>query len=206
MFYLKTATWFLRNLYPQRVWRMPGGEKKIYLTFDDGPHPIITQWVLEELKKWNAKATFFCIGKNVVENPNTYKEILFAGHSVGNHTFSHLNGFKSADVTYLNDIAAAAEYIQTSLFRPPYGRITSFQNRQLSGARFGLKTIMWSVLSADFDENLTGETCVNNVIHNANDGAIIVFHDSEKAAPRLMYALPNVLKYLSDKGFSFEKL
>lgn len=206
MFYFKTAPWFLRSFYPKRLWQMPAGQKKIYLTFDDGPHPIITNWVLEELKKYNAFATFFCIGKNVVENPLTFQRIIEAGHSIGNHTHNHLNGFKTADSLYLQDIYEAKQAIQSSLFRPPYGRLTKFQEQQLHAVKFGLKVVMWTALSGDFDPATSKQKCLNNVLHNTKDGAIIVFHDSQKASEKLFYTLPKTLQYFAGKGFSFDKL
>jgi peptidoglycan-N-acetylglucosamine deacetylase len=167
---------------------------------------VVTPFVLDELKKYNAKATFFCIGKNVVENPDVYKRILGEGHAVGNHTFNHLNGWKTDDAEYLDNIAKAKQYIDSNLFRPPYGRISSFQQKQLSADRFGLKTIMWTVLSGDFDKDITEERCLQNVSLHAKEGSVIVFHDSEKAAKKMQYALPRVLNYFSEKGFSFEKI
>lgn len=185
---------------------MPGHEKVIYLTFDDGPHPLVTPFVLEELKKYDARATFFCIGKNVLANPKIYKRILDEGHGVGNHSFSHLNGWKTRDATYLEDIGEARKYIDSNLFRPPYGKISRFQLRILSGRGFGFRTIMWTVLSGDFDNSLTPSQCLSNVIANTGKGSIIVFHDSEKAAIRMQYALPEVLKYFSERGYRFEKI
>ena len=187
---------------------MPGKEKILYLTFDDGPHPTITSFVLDELKKHNAKASFFCIGKNVQAYPEVYRRILDEGHAVGNHTQHHLNGWKTENKEYLADIHEAGKYIDAALFRPPYGRITSFQAKNLQAAlkKPEAKVIMWDVLSADFDETLSGENCLQHVILNAGKGSIIVFHDSEKAWDRLAYALPRVLDFFEKKGFRFEKL
>jgi hypothetical protein len=178
----------------------------MYLSFDDGPHPVITNFVLDELKKYNAKATFFCIGDNVVKYPEVYKRIIDEGHAVGNHTHNHLNGWKTADKKYLDNIDAAKKFIDSDLFRPPYGRITRFQLSQLRLSKYKLKTIMWTLLSGDFDNKISKETCTNNVIVNAKEGAIVVFHDSEKANERVSYALPEVLKYFSNKGYLFEKI
>jgi peptidoglycan/xylan/chitin deacetylase (PgdA/CDA1 family) len=185
---------------------MPGNEKVIYLSFDDGPHPSITPFILDELKKFQAKASFFCIGKNVLAYPDVYKRIIEEGHAVGNHSFNHLNGWKTGNAIYLNDIAEAKKYIDSNLFRPPYGRISRFQLRQLSLNPFRLKTVMWTVLSGDFDEELTPELCLNNVLLNSGPGSIIVFHDSEKANSRMRYALKGTLKYFSREGFRFEKV
>jgi len=181
-------------------------ENEIYLTFDDGPHPQVTQFVLDELKKFNAKATFFCIGKNVKEHFDIYKQIISEGHRPGNHTFNHLNGWKTADKKYLDDIKQAADIIDSPFFRPPYGRATKFQMKALQEDKFQLKTIMWDVLSGDFDEKITPENCYLNVVKYAKAGSIIVFHDSLKALPRLQYALPLVLRFFSEKGFVFKVL
>ncbi len=180
----------------------------MFLTFDDGPHPEITGFVLDELEKRNAKATFFCIGKNVLAYPEMYKRILDEGHAVGNHTQHHLNGWKTDSKNYLADIFEAGKYIDSSMFRPPYGRITTFQARNLREAMKNdqAKVIMWDVLSADFDETLSGEDCLNNVVLNAGKGSIIVFHDSEKAFKRLKFALPGMLEFFEKKGYKFEKL
>jgi peptidoglycan-N-acetylglucosamine deacetylase len=185
---------------------MPAGDKVLYLTFDDGPHPDITGFVLDELKKYKARATFFCLGKNVVANPGVYKRIIDEGHAVGNHTFNHLDGWKTKDSKYLSDIREAANYIDSSLYRPPYGRITDFQVRQLLSVGYGYKIIMWSTLSGDFDKSISKEDCFQNVLLNSDDGSIIVFHDSEKARERMSFALPRVLEYFSGKGYRFEKI
>ncbi len=184
---------------------MPGAEKVLYLTFDDGPHETATPFVLETLKQYGAKATFFCIGKNVAANMPIYERILDEGHAVGNHTFNHLNGWKTADDLYVNDVAAAAKYIDSNLFRPPYGRITAFQ-AQLLKEKFQLKTIMWDVLSGDFDTTLSADQCQVNVLKKSTAGSIIVFHDSQKAWDRLSIALPEVLKHFSALGFAFKSL
>ena len=198
-------------MYPECVWDIPVHENILYLTFDDGPHPQATPFVLAELKKYNAKATFFCIGKNVVEHPEIYKRILLEGHRVGNHTHNHLNGWKVNDQEYIENILHARKFIDSNIFRPPYGRITKFQNRLLTTASAQnqqqlFKIIMWNVLSADFDLRVSPENCAANVIKNAKKGAIIVFHDSEKAFPKLQVALPRVLKHFSDKNFKFEEI
>ena len=206
MFYTVKSRWWLRKLYPQCTWSMPPEEKVIYLTFDDGPHPEITPKVLSTLAEFNAKATFFCIGRNVVEFPETYSAILDSGHAVGNHSYSHLNGWKTDDKVYLDDIAAAKKYIDSNMYRPPYGRIKKFQLSQLPLPRFELTAVMWSVLSGDFDENLSNENCLKNVIENTKEGDIVVFHDSEKAQSRMEHALKGTLKFFSEEGFEFKAL
>lgn len=208
MFYFVKTPWWLRMIYGSYVWKMPANEKTLYLTFDDGPHPEATPFVLQHLKQHNALATFFCIGKNVVMHPQLYKRITDEGHAIGNHTYNHLNGWKTANDVYMNDIAMASREIDSNLFRPPYGRITSFQAKNLNAAMLGKKTkvIMWDVLSADFDPDCTAEQCLSNVILPSAPGSIIVFHDSEKAFSKLEYTLPRVLKYFSAKGFLFKSL
>ena len=206
MFYLIKTPGILKKLYPECVWEVQTIEKIAYLTFDDGPHPDVTPFVLEQLKEHSAKATFFCIGKNVQENFDQYKEIVSAGHAVGNHTFNHLNGWKTPDRNYIEDVRKAADIIDSTLFRPPYGRITRFQIKALQGEQLKLKTIMWDVLSGDFDEKVSSDNCYLNVVKNVRPGSIIVFHDSLKAFPRLQFALPRVLDFFAEKGFRFEAI
>ena len=206
--YMVKTPWWLKRIYSSYIWSVKTNEKIIYLSFDDGPHPVATPFVLDELKKYNAKATFFCIGKNVVAHPAIYRRILYEGHSVGNHTYNHVNGWKTKDEIYLQDIKEAGKFIDSTLFRPPYGRITSFQAKNISGVlnRNDVKIIMWDVVSADFDESLDGNDCVKNVILNAKNGSIVVCHDSEKALSRLMILLPAVLNFFEKGGFRFERL
>lgn len=202
LYFIKTP-WWLKKLWPGCIWDIKTGKKILYLTFDDGPHPVATPFVLEQLKKHNAKGTFFCIGKNVEDYFNLYKKILNEGHTPGNHTYDHLNGWKEKDKSYLENIFKAKQIIDSNLFRPPYGKITKFQLRQLSGEKYKLTTIMWDVVSGDFDKNISGEDCFLNVARNAKPGSIIVFHDSEKSFSKLQYALPKVLEYFSKKDFEF---
>jgi peptidoglycan/xylan/chitin deacetylase (PgdA/CDA1 family) len=206
MFYLvRTPVAITRLLYPKRLWSMPATEKKIYLTFDDGPHPDATPWVLDKLREYAAHATFFCIGKNVAQYPGIYKRILAEGHATGNHTYHHFDGRKTADRTYFDDIIKAAGFIDSRLFRPPYGSMTSFQAKNLSGQP-GYTIVMWSVLSGDFDAAVTPETCFLNVQQATGNGSIVVFHDSEKASEKMKYALENTLRYFSERGFQFTSL
>lgn len=204
-YFIKTP-WLVKKIWSSYVWDINTKEKILYLSFDDGPHPVATPFVLDELKKYNAKATFFCIGKNVAEYPDIYKRILDEGHVVGNHTYNHLNGWKTKSDIYLKDVAEAARYIDSGLFRPPYGRIRLFQAKNISKAikNPDSKIIMWSVLSTDFDYLVTKEQCLQNVILNAGKGSIVVFHDSEKAFSRLEFTLPGVLQFFSEKGYYFK--
>ena len=211
MFYIVKTPWLLKKVYPFCIWDIPANGDVIYLTFDDGPHETATQFVLEKLKEHNAKATFFCIGNNVVHEPELYKKLLNEGHRVGNHTYTHPNGWKVSDQDYVNDILKAKKYIDSNLFRPPYGRITNFQaallQRRLTESKEELfKIIMWNVVSGDFDEKLTGDKCADHVIRHAKKGSIVVFHDSEKAMPRLEVALPKVLNHFRSKGYRFEAI
>ncbi|HXD77322.1 MAG TPA: polysaccharide deacetylase family protein [Puia sp.] len=206
MWYFVKTPWWLLKLYGRLVWRVSGEEKAIYLTFDDGPNPVATPFVLEELKKYGARATFFCIGKNVEEQPELYRRILLDGHRVGNHTHNHLNGWKVDGKRYVDNVREAAKRIDSDLFRPPYGRIGLLQSRVLRAAPFHYQIVMWDVLSADFDVALTGEHCARNVYQNGKAGSIVVFHDSEKAFERLRVALPLVLEKFSNEGYRFEAI
>jgi peptidoglycan-N-acetylglucosamine deacetylase len=207
MFYFTKTPFWLKKLYPTCLWNYPNvkGEKKIYLSFDDGPHPIATPFVLELLKKYNAKASFFCIGKNVLEETVIYKRILMEGHRVGNHSFNHLNGWKTDNKVYLENIEKAHAHIDSDIFRPPYGRATAFQIRSLI-EKFKYKIVMWDVLSGDFDPKVSGETAAERVIRKSRSGSIVVFHDSTKAFQVLSVALPIVLAYFSGEGYSFETI
>jgi len=206
MFYLKKTPGIISKIFKDRTWKIDTEENLLYLTFDDGPHPEATAFVLDELKKFNAKATFFCVGKNVKENFSLYERIISEGQKVGNHTYSHLNGWKTDDKIYLEDIAKAAKIIDSDLFRPPYGRITKFQQKAISGNKLHLKTIMWDVLSGDFDPSVSGEDCYLNVVNNAKRGSIVVFHDSAKSFTTLQYALPRILKSYAEKGYQLPVL
>lgn len=207
-FYLLRSTWWMKMLWPAYAWEIKTREKKLYLSFDDGPEPLATPFVLDELKKYNARASFFCIGENVQKHPGIYNRIIEEGHSVGNHTQHHLNGWKTKTRTYLEDVSEASGFIQSSLFRPPYGRINGTQAKLISQAMgvVDARIIMWSVLSGDFDTKRSGEACLDTVKRYARPGSIIVFHDSEKAFPSLSYALPRTLEHFSALGYSFEKI
>ncbi|MBC9911422.1 polysaccharide deacetylase family protein [Chitinophaga varians] len=202
MFYLTKTPGILKALYKSCIWDLSPANNTVYLTFDDGPHPEATPFILEQLKKYDAQGTFFCIGKNVVEHPDIYQQILEAGHSTGNHTHNHVNGWKTSTDKYIENILEARKYITSPLFRPPYGRITPFQIKQLKQTVPGTKIIMWDVLSADFDQEIDGEACVQNVVFKMRPGSIVVFHDSTKAWDRMSYALPRVLEHCKKQGYN----
>ncbi|MFB6455523.1 polysaccharide deacetylase family protein [Chitinophaga sp. Hz27] len=206
MFYLTKTPGILKAIYSSCIWNMPASSNSIYLTFDDGPHPEATPFVLDQLKKYDAKATFFCIGKNVIEYPEIYQRILEEGHSTGNHTHNHLNGWKTSTDKYIENILQARQYIDSPLFRPPYGKITPFEIRMLKKKIPGAKVIMWDILSGDFDVDINGEACVQNVVFKLNPGAIVVFHDSTKAWSRLSYALPRVLEFCKKQKYALRAL
>jgi peptidoglycan-N-acetylglucosamine deacetylase len=203
MFYFAKNPWFFKALWPSRTWSINTSEKNIYLTFDDGPHPVATPFVLDVLKQYNALGTFFCIGKNVQQYPGIYQRILDEGHAVGNHTQHHLNGWKTAKEKYLDDIKQASQHIDSRIFRPPYGRIRSSQAKEV---RQHSSIIMWSVLSGDFDTRISVERCLKNVINNTKQGSIVVFHDSEKAFGLLKEVLPQVVQHFSGQGYLFQKI
>lgn len=205
--YFITIPRIVQKIFSRYVWSIPTKEKEVYLTFDDGPHESVTPWVLNELNKYNAKATFFCIGSNVQAEPIVYNRILAEGHAVGNHTYDHPNGWDTDTETYLDNIRHAATVIHSPLFRPPYGRIKTQQAKKIKAVLGeNARIIMWEVLSADFDPSFSKEQCLRNVMKNVKPGSIIVFHDSEKAFKNLEYALPVVLKELSGEGFLFKKI
>tara|TARA_R110001592_G_scaffold29262_1_gene106287 strand:- start:296 stop:913 length:618 start_codon:yes stop_codon:yes gene_type:complete len=199
MFLVKTPL-TIKKSFPSLVWDIPNNTKKIYLTFDDGPTPEVTAWVLSVLKKYEIKATFFVVGENVKKHPEIYQQLINEGHAIGNHTYNHLNGWKTKSFNYLNNVANCAELVKTNLFRPPYGRI---KNTQIKKLKQEYSIIMWDVLSGDFDASLSPEKCAENVINNTKSGSIIVFHDSIKAENNLRFALPKAIEYLKSKGFVF---
>ncbi len=207
MYFVKTPR-LLKKLYSRYLWDLPATEKKIFLTFDDGPHPVATPFVLEQLRYWNAKATFFCVGKNVIAENGLFRTLQNEGHRIGNHTHNHLNGWKTDTSAYLSNVLQAAGHIDSELFRPPYGRIKKEQGRLLQKGTLGraFRVIMWDVLSGDFDRSLAPEKCLDHVLKHTRNGSIVVFHDSEKAFKNLSFALPRMLEYFSGKGFSFEAL
>lgn len=193
----------IKRLFPDFIWSFPQEKEGIFLTFDDGPCPGVTPWVLDELDKYNARATFFCIGKNVELYPELFREIVRRGHAVGNHSYSHVKGWGMKTGDYVQDIDTAGDLIRSNLFRPPYARIGPNQARVL-GERY--RTVMWSVLSRDYCRSLSGRGCVRNVVPHLEPGAIVVFHDSLKCARNLRAALPEVLAEIARKGLICKKI
>ncbi len=203
--YLVKTPNMIPKLFRNHIWCFPTKKKVLYLTFDDGPTPEITEWVLDTLKQYNAKATFFCIGKNIEQNPKIFQKIIEQGHAIGNHTYNHEKGWETANIEYLDSILKTEKLIQKSkIFRPPYGKIKPSQTKLLIEHNY--KVIMWSVLSGDFDSEITSEKCLNNVLKNTEKGSVIVFHDSIKAFEKLQIVLPQILAYFSKKGYVFKKI
>ena len=208
-YWIKTNS-FVKKIFSNYIWDIPNSENKIYLTFDDGPIPKITEWVLAELDKYNAKATFFCIGNNIQKHPEIFLKVIENGHSIGNHTFNHLKGWKTPINEYIENVSLCQSEIQNlqskicNLFRPPYGKIKLSQSKKLQ--ELGFKIIMWDVLSADYDQTISSEKCLDNVLKNVKSGSIIVFHDSIKAFQNLEYTLPKTLEILTKRGFVFERI
>jgi peptidoglycan/xylan/chitin deacetylase (PgdA/CDA1 family) len=204
--YLVRSPLLLKWYYPQLTWNKTRDHKVIYLTFDDGPIPDVTEFVLKTLNDYNAKATFFCIGDNVLKHPQIFESIKNEEHSIGNHTFNHLKGWNTSDDCYLQNFQKCQLLTGTNLFRPPYGRVKKSQIVQIKRQYPEMEIVMWDTLSGDFDTALTPQGCLHNVIKHTRNGSIIVFHDSLKAAERLYYTLPRVLEHFSNLGFRFERL
>jgi len=201
MFYLISTPRWLRSFFPGCIWEIEESRPIVYLTFDDGPDPEVTPFVLDLLRKYDMRGTFFCIGKNVAAHPGVYDRILREGHRTGNHTHHHLNGWKTDDETYLFNVSEAARLISSDLFRPPYGRIGRRQLRRLIREPYSMRPVMWSVLSGDFDPAISVAQCVRNVVDHARPGSIITFHDSQKAFPVLREALPVILEIFRQRGW-----
>lgn len=195
--------WVIRLLYRKALWRLDTAEKVVYLTFDDGPIPEVTPWVLNLLKKENSKASFFCVGENVQKYPTVFQQLLDHGHSVGNHTFNHMQGLKSDRSNYLSNIEKADKLIGSSLFRPPHGFLKASQYRLLLKK---YRIVMWDVLSRDFDKRISANDVYNNVMDFVRPGSIIIFHDSLKAEKNMKEALPKVIRSLKEKGYRFETI
>jgi peptidoglycan/xylan/chitin deacetylase (PgdA/CDA1 family) len=185
------------------LWRKNSSEKVVYLTFDDGPVPEVTPQVLGILDDFDIKATFFCVGDNVKKFPELYREILLKGHSVGNHTFHHLNGFKVGQEQYLKDVEQASQLIDSRLFRPPYGKLTRREKKILQQK---FQIVLWDVISYDYDQNLSPSQVLKNVKSYSRSGSVILFHDSVKAKNNMLTVLPQAISFLLAKGYRFEKL
>jgi peptidoglycan/xylan/chitin deacetylase (PgdA/CDA1 family) len=221
--YLHFTNSFIHKAFPHFTWKINTDEKVIFLTFDDGPIPEVTPWVLGELEKYDAKATFFCVGDNIRKSPSIFEEVIARGHSIGNHTFNHLNGWQTTEEAYLENVQLCEDYLiniqknsarlrdkQTKvysttrpLFRPPHGRLSAAQSKIL---RTHYQIVMWDVLTGDFDQNLDKNTCLQKAIRYTKKGSIVVFHDSQKAKTNLYHVLPRYLEHFSNQGFRFEKL
>lgn len=204
--YLVKSPLLLKWFYSALTWNKSRAQKIVYLTFDDGPIPNVTDFVLNTLKAFKIKATFFCIGDNIIKHPELFERLKNEGHAIGNHTFNHLNGWDTENDTYLQNVLQCQELTQTSLFRPPFGRIKKSQIRSLKSEVKSIDIIMWDVLSADFDPKISPQQCYHHVIKNTENGSIIVFHDSVKAFERLQYVLPKAIEYFINKGYQFGKL
>lgn len=202
MYYAKTPN-IVKLVYPSLIWGIKDDEKNIFLTFDDGPDEDITPEVLNLLDEYNAKATFFCVGEKVVENPDIFKDITSRGHSVGNHSFNHLKGKKSSLDEYLQNIEKASSVIDSDLFRPPYG---SFKYQQLKSLKHNYKIIMWSVLPGDFDKTISKEKVLKRAIKYTKKGSIIVFHDNKKFKNTMIFALTGFLDHFKSRGYNFKSI
>jgi peptidoglycan/xylan/chitin deacetylase (PgdA/CDA1 family) len=206
-FWVKTNR-IIKWIFPNYVWDIPNDGQKVFLTFDDGPTPEITEWVLEQLKLHNAQATFFCIGNNIEKYPEIFQKTIAEGHAIGNHTFDHLNGWKTTTEVYIENVklyeTQNPKLVTRNLFRPPYGKIKHSQSKILR--KLGYKIIMWDVLSRDYDQSISATQCLENVLSNIETGSIIVFHDSVKAEHNLKYVLPKTLEFLKEKGFICDKI
>jgi hypothetical protein len=206
-FWVKTNR-IIKWIFPNYVWDIPNDANKVFLTFDDGPTQEITEWVVEQLKLHNAQATFFCIGNNIEKYPEIFQKTIAEGHAIGNHTFNHLNGWKTSTEVYIENVklyeTQNPKLVTRNLFRPPYGKIKHSQSKILR--KLGYKIIMWDVLSRDYDQRISSTQCLENVLSNIETGSIIVFHDSVKAEHNLKYVLPKTLEFLKEKGFVCDKI
>ena len=209
--YLVKTPRLVQRFFHNYSWRIKTTKKEIYLTFDDGPVPDFTPWVLQTLKEYQAKATFFCVGENIKKYPHIYRQIKDEDHRIGNHTYNHLQGWKTPTNKYIKNILKAESYVQDEtdtktkkLFRPPHGRIRPVQAKILR--KKGYQIIMWDVLSGDFDQSLSKELCLELTIKNIKNGSIVVFHDSDKSFKNLDYVLPKVLEHFTKEGYEFRAL
>lgn len=202
MYFVKTPK-LVQALMPAYLWNVPTEEKILYLSFDDGPIPEVTPWVLDTLRAYGAKATFFCVGENVQRHPAIFRRLLAEGHSAGNHTFNHLNGWHTDNRVYFNNIRHCARLVRSNLFRPPYGRLLPAQRAFLERH---YHIVMWDVLSGDFDARISAEQCLENVLNHARPGSIVVLHDSLKTDAKLRFMLPRLLDHFTTEGYRFDAL
>lgn len=205
MFFYKTPA-LIAKLFPDVHWQVETSNKEIYLTFDDGPIPEVTPWVLDQLNDFGAKATFFMVGDNIIKHKEIYDKVKGQGHGIGNHTFNHLNGWHTSTKEYLENVSKSEDLVETKdakMFRPPYGKLKRAQYRALKQE---YKIIMWDVLSGDFSKKLKREACLDKSIKNTSSGSIIVFHDSKKTIDKLKYILPRYLEHFSELGYTFKSL
>lgn len=194
---------FLKKIYPGAIWNYSRDQKNLYLTFDDGPIVGLTEWVLDELKKHEVKATFFCVGANIIKHPFIYKRIMDEGHTVANHSMFHTKGFNTSVQDYVKEIEICRELVQNNLFRPPYGQLKRGQYRELR--KRGFKIILWDVISYDY-EKISPELCLNNVIKHSKNGSIVLFHDNWKAEENLKYVLPQFITHFLEQGYTFKSI
>jgi peptidoglycan/xylan/chitin deacetylase (PgdA/CDA1 family) len=193
----------MKKFFPKAVWEFDPSERTIYLTFDDGPIPGLTEWILDELKRFDAKATFFCVGENIEKNKIIFGRIVSDGHQVGNHTYNHIKGFHSSLLEYIRNTESCEALTKNKLFRPPYGQLRKSQYRAL--LKMNYKIVFWDVISYDY-EKIAPEQCLKNVLKHAKAGSIIVFHDNLKAETNVKYALPHTLEHFSKQGFKFRSI
>tara|TARA_B100001564_G_scaffold296356_1_gene261811 strand:+ start:16 stop:645 length:630 start_codon:yes stop_codon:yes gene_type:complete len=201
-YWVKTPR-FVPYVFSELVWRFSPAKPNIYLTFDDGPSSLVTEDILSILEEESIKATFFCVGKNVIKNPDLYKKILTRGHSIGNHSMTHPNGWKANSSFYQNDINQATELINSNLFRPPFGKLNI---KSLKSLKKKFQIVMWDVVSGDFDLKLSSNKVISNVVDNTRNGSIIVMHDNDKFKALTLSSLLSIIKGLKEKGFCFKPI
>lgn len=201
--YLPKTPEIAKKIFPKLTWDNHQSDNSVYLSFDDGPTPEITDWVLDQLERYDAKATFFCLGKNVVLYPEIFERIRNNGHTVGNHTYNHLNCWQTDKKQYLLDIESCSRVFHSKFFRPPYGKLKPGVR---SAIRKDYEIVMWDIMAYDFDQSVSPEDCARNVIEHVHPGSIIVFHDSLKAEKNLRKALPAVLEDFKRRGLQMKAL